>query len=250
MGYLLPEERARCNKSRRDKELQVSSNASPVLERQSWRAAVCPRLVRRGNKEEEQGVEMKRSNAAVARLQPQWAGTPAERGSCAVPERGRGQHGPGEAVCGVSSTRGFREGARGGMSQPHLPSINRLKAPLAPLLDVQTSRWGAWLRRPAHQAGARGAHARLPLVLCWHGRRDSTSVRPQNHCLPWGDGNYGQAFVLWGARSCVMLCECRRVVCASDVVSAGPMALWHCVCKTKQMSTKALPFKFILKNCH
>lgn len=54
MGYLLPEERARCNKSRRGEDSQVSSDASPVLERQNWGAAACLRLVRRGgNKEEE-----------------------------------------------------------------------------------------------------------------------------------------------------------------------------------------------------
>lgn len=40
-------------------------------------------------------------------------------------------------------------------------------------------------------------------------------------CVPWGDGNYGQAFAFRGARSCVMLCECTRVACASDPVSAG-----------------------------
>lgn len=79
MGYLLPEERARCNKSRQDKELQVSSDASPVQERLNWRAEVCPRLVRRGNKEEEQRVEMKHSNAAAARLHPQRAGMLVER---------------------------------------------------------------------------------------------------------------------------------------------------------------------------
>lgn len=133
MGYLLPEERARCNKSRQDKELQVSPDASPVLERQNWRTAVCPRLVRRGNKEEEQSVEMKHSNAAVARLHPQRAGMPVEGGNCLVPEQGRGQQGHGEAVCGVYSTRGFRGGVCSGMSQPHLPSINRLEVPLAAL---------------------------------------------------------------------------------------------------------------------
>lgn len=53
----------------------------------------------------------------------------------------------------------------------------------AQLLDVQTSRWGAWLRHPTHQAGAQGAHARLPPVLCWHQIWDSTSVRPQIHSV-------------------------------------------------------------------
>lgn len=103
MGYLLPEERARCNKSRRDKELQVSSDASPVLERQNWRAVVCPRLVTRGNKEEEQGVEMKHSNAAVAKLHPQRAGMPVERAAVWYLGRDDASKGKGKLFVGCTA---------------------------------------------------------------------------------------------------------------------------------------------------
>lgn len=51
----------------------------------------------------------------------------------------------------------------------------------------------------------------------------------------------------------MMLRECRRAACASDAVSAGlqdPRLCGTPRVKTKQMSTKALPFKLAFKNCH
>lgn len=80
-------------------------------------------------------------------------------------------------------------------------------------------------------------------VLIWEmGQHLCMATNP--FCVTWGDGNYGQAFTLSGARSRVMPSECRRclvwvMLCLQDPWLRGTVRV-----KIK-MSTKAIPLKLV-----
>lgn len=237
MGYLLPEERARCNKSRRDKELRVSPNASPVLERQNWSTVVCPRLVRRGNKEEEQGVEMKHSNAAVAKLHPQQAGMPVEGESVWYLSRDEASTGKGSCLWGKEH-KGIQ--GRGMLGCPSLifPAWTIWKCPALWCAKKQMRCLTEASSTPGRST--RGTcQTACSFVLTWEmGQHLCTATNP--FCVAWGDGNYRQACALREARSCVMFWVQKGGLCGWYCYcrSAGPMAL----CMLRKNRCQQKPF--------